>query len=93
MKKYLLVLFVLFNFIACKTSSKNEVEFTRERTEIQHNNVQFPEPRGFVNDFDNIFTADQATDLENRLRRYEQQTSNHIAVSYTHLTLPTNREV
>ena len=72
---------VLTNFISCKTSSKNEVEFTRERTEIQHENVNFPEPRGFVNDFDNIFTPDQILDLENRLHAYEQQTSNQIAVA------------
>lgn len=80
MKKYLLVLFAALNFIACKSSSKNEAELTGERIEIQHKNVRFPEPIGFVNDFDTIFTADQGTDLENFLRNYEQQTSHHIAV-------------
>lgn len=80
MKKYLLVFLVSFSLIACKTTSKNEVEITRERTEIQHENVQFPEPEGYVNDFDEIFTTNQRMDLENRLREYEQQTSNQIAV-------------
>lgn len=80
MKNIFLVLFAALSFTACKTSSKNEVEYTRERTEIQHQNVRFPEPVGFVNDFDGIFTPDQEKDLENRLREYEQKTSNHIAV-------------
>ena len=80
MKKYFLVLLILVTSISCKTSLKNEVEFTRERTEIQHENVKFPEPTGFVNDFDNIFTPDQILALENRLQEYEEQTSNQIAV-------------
>ncbi|WP_209310002.1 hypothetical protein, partial [Salinimicrobium oceani] len=59
LKNIFLVLFAALSFTACKTSSKNEVEYTRERTEIQHQNVRFPEPVGFVNDFDGIFTPDQ----------------------------------
>ncbi|TRO66797.1 TPM domain-containing protein [Christiangramia sabulilitoris] len=80
MKKILLILLVLANLISCKTSSENEGKYTRERTEIQHKNVQFPEYRGFVNDFNNIFTHDQIQDLEILLHEYEKQTSNEIAV-------------
>lgn len=80
MKKYFLVVFAVLSLVACKTSTKNEVEHIRERTEIEHQNVIFPEPAGFVNDFDKIFTPAQKEKLEKFIAEYEQQTSSHIAV-------------
>lgn len=40
----------------------------------------FPKPVGLVNDFEQIFTAEQRISLEKRLVEYEQRTTREIAV-------------
>lgn len=40
----------------------------------------FPELIGPVNDFENVFTAEQIDDLENIISSFEQKTTNEIAI-------------
>lgn len=42
--------------------------------------INFPKPIGFVNDFENILNQDEITKLETLLITYEKQTSNEIVV-------------
>ena len=41
----------------------------------------YPPATGFVNDFANILTADQKSELENNLSNFERQTGNEISVA------------
>ncbi|MEZ4843009.1 MAG: TPM domain-containing protein [Saprospiraceae bacterium] len=40
----------------------------------------FPQPKGFVNDFEQLFTKNETDSLENRLKNYQHQTTREIAV-------------
>lgn len=42
--------------------------------------VDFPQATGFVNDFENLLTQEQKTQLEGTLKTFKDQTSNEIAV-------------
>lgn len=42
--------------------------------------INFPKPVGFVNDFENILNQDEITKLETLLLTYEKQTSNEIVI-------------
>ena len=68
--KKLLLLITILGFVAIKS-------FAQE-TEIDKN--LFPEPIGYVNDFENILTDEQEAELTKFLTVYEQNTSNEVAV-------------
>lgn len=69
-KKILLLLVLIINFVSYKSLA--------QETEIGRN--LFPEPIGYVNDFENILNKEQETQLTNFLSVYEQNTTNEIAV-------------
>ena len=51
----------------------------------------FPNPKGYHNEWDSVLSAAGAS--QGYFQKYNEINQENVAVSYTHLTLPTNREV
>lgn len=72
------ILFIAFVFIvSCKTSEVS-IDSTSQNTE--QSKLEFPEQIGFVNDFENIFTEEQETQLTRFLTYYQNTSYREIAV-------------
>jgi uncharacterized protein len=52
----------------------------------------FPKPIGWVNDFDNLYTAEQKRTLDSVIANYEQQTTVEIAVVTLNIPVATEEE-
>ena len=52
-----------------------------EITKIENDTIlKFPKQIGYVNDYENVFTNEQISELENIIRDYEKKTTNEICV-------------
>ncbi|MES2777215.1 MAG: TPM domain-containing protein [Bacteroidota bacterium] len=90
MNKYLPV-FLLVLLGACnqpgpkeKSVTKDTIQTTDSLQAVAKNaapEYYFPEPKGWVNDFEGIFTRDEMTNLDSIIIAHKQQTGNEIAIA------------
>ena len=83
-----ILLIVLLIIISCKTA-KVETDSVSQNTEQTES--QYPKQIGFVNDFENIFTKEQKTQLTEFLTYYQNTSYREIAV-ITLDSVPKNME-
>lgn len=80
----LMALLVLFSS-SCKQKVQDKKSTGRLTADIP-GAVAPPAPKGWVNDFDSLFTTAQATELDSLIHTFEKETGNEIAV----VTIPAN---
>ncbi|WP_114783681.1 TPM domain-containing protein [Botryobacter ruber] len=81
--KRLLTLLGLTLSLVTYSCSAQETESKKQNLEFVSSDlkeVDFPKPIGYVNDFENLFTAEQVKKLTEVITLYEQKTTNEIAV-------------
>ena len=80
-RKILLLLILTLNLISCKgiAQEKGTIETTTV-SDCSKDDVNFPEPIGYVNDFERIFTSDQKNQLEKIISEFEEQTTKEISI-------------
>lgn len=82
------ILFILiFAFLSCKTAKVETITEQPLITEI--NTLEFPKRIGYVNDFENIFTADEIKFMENALLYYSDHSNREITI-ITLASIPEN---
>ena len=87
LKKIILTILVL-TFSSCKSQI---LDSQLEKTKSETNIFDFPKQVGFVNDFENIFTEEQKTQLT-KLLAYYKENSNREIVIITIASVPNNTE-
>ncbi len=82
---------LIISLTACQYNNKKEDLYETaivENTSIQQESSQFPNPKGYVNDFEGIFSTEQLKTLENRLISYEKKTTKELVVITIDSMLP-----
>jgi len=74
-KNIFILCIVLFS-ISCATEKKE----TFPAKDKEFTSTIFPKPVGFINDFDDIFSEEEETNLVNLVKAHEAETTNQIAV-------------
>ncbi|SDY11031.1 uncharacterized protein SAMN05444411_1272 [Lutibacter oricola] len=75
--------FLIFNVTNCKTVEKKKPNPNPPKVEFDSyylGKSDFPEPKGFINDYELIFTPEEQVKLTNIIKEFEKKTSNQIAV-------------
>lgn len=78
MKLYLkcILIVLLLTFTACHHRTPSN----RARFLYPEAITKFPKPNGYVNDFENLLTAEQQADLNTTIHTYRGKTTNEIAI-------------
>ncbi|MFK7749460.1 MAG: YgcG family protein [Kordia sp.] len=74
--KNIFILCFLLLSISCVTEKKE----TFPETNREYTNTIFPKPIGFINDFEDIFSEAEETNLLNLVKAHEAETTNQIAL-------------
>lgn len=77
MQKAVLLLLFLVSSYSCSSQAKQENRSTQKST-INEND--FPKAIGYVNDFASILDSLEIQSLETKLKKYDSQTTNQIAI-------------
>ena len=73
--------FVLPKIIGIPIAYHNSKKIWEKPIEtIENDTIGFPKQIGYVNDFENVFTKEQISKLENLIRDYENKTTNEISI-------------
>ncbi len=78
----ILILFLTLNLLSCKGSAQ-ETEARKRTTEInfsERGKSTFPKPIGIINDYGQIFTESQRTELTKVLYNYDIETTRQIVI-------------
>jgi len=78
----ILILLLTFNFLSCKGIAQ-ETETKKPTTEIDFSEMEkssIPKPIGIINDYGQIFTESQRTELSKILYDYDYETTRQIVV-------------
>ncbi|GAA4976208.1 TPM domain-containing protein [Algibacter aquimarinus] len=78
----ILILFLTLNLLSCKGSAQ-ESETKKPTTEFDFSDMEkstFPKPIGIINDFGQVFTESQRTELTKVLYNYDIETTRQIVV-------------
>ncbi|WP_419869838.1 TPM domain-containing protein [Chryseobacterium sp. CT-SW4] len=77
MRKLIILSFIILAFFQCQTSQNGE----KQKQYVEENPVtQFPEPLGYVSDYENTLTQTEILDLNTILSQYDKTTTNQIAI-------------
>ena len=79
-RKTLLLLILTLSLISCKGSAQEKETIETTTVSDYSKDVNFPEPIGYVNDFERIFTSDQKNQLEKIISDFEEQTTKEISI-------------
>jgi|SRR5690606_21560589 len=78
----ILILFLTLNLLSCKGNSQ-ETETKNSTSEFDYSEMEknsFPKPIGFLNDYGQVFTESQRTELSKILYDYDIETTRQIIV-------------
>lgn len=81
-RRLLILLGLTLSFVTFSCSAQ-EAESKSQNVDLVSSDLKesnFPKPVGYVNDFENLFTAEQVKQLTDLISDYEKQTTNVIAV-------------
>lgn len=72
-----ILLFSFLLFSSSCTESKKETSAGEGATKPL---AEFPKPVGYVNDFEEVFSAEEEAELSSIIKQHEQQTSNELVI-------------
>ncbi|MCX2681446.1 TPM domain-containing protein [Galbibacter sp. EGI 63066] len=80
--KVILTLILALSLVSYKGSAqKKETKISTPEFDFSETEKnKFPEPVGYVNDFEELFTAEQKNELEKSISDYENETTREIAI-------------
>lgn len=84
MKKTLIIIILATTAISCSNINSKESFFDiKQKEQInsqEQNKNNFPNPIGYINDFENILSNEEKSSLNKIIIDFEQKTSNEIAI-------------
>lgn len=79
--KLLLILMLTLSLISCKSPQETKaIAPTAELDFLETKKNSFPAPLGIINDYGNVFTESQRTELSKMLYNYDIETTRQIAI-------------
>jgi len=82
-KNILLITILAFSLISCKSNSQENFQIENpivKKNPTSYKGMRYPKPVGYVNDFENILSETEKSELEKLIMEYEKSTTKEIVI-------------